>query len=354
KVSKGSFFVQFIIPNSDFELDKKYYQSYLDIINAFSSDNLLMKDVDISNEKQVTRENYGLLRQCTDSSCFCLAESGAAEFNLDNYKELLCLSTVFSYDVARIEFKTKFNELKTESLNDYEVLNQTLFFVLDSLALDASSSATKIKNCYNLVNNTNFLFSNYEAFSLIHFNTSSVISYDYYEILKNFYELTDGGIIFKIKTCSTIPNKNSCVYTKDVKGNFILVNTSSYSSQDLPAGPLTSSSAKTDSFGPLFFYYPRNQLVNIFAKVLSFENIVEITLNSPGYCFGDEDFNCVYGTGRTYFCNNNICDSTTLCETAVSAHGGMMCKNKSGNKCSSIKTQAECESNSCAGCRWIE
>lgn len=343
RVSEGNFFVQFIVPYDNFVLDKKYYQSYLDIINHYSDENLLIKDVDISNEDKVTRQNYGLLRQCSESACFCLVESGTSQFKLNTYKELLCLSNIFSYNMAKVEFKTKFNAIKNDGLTDYELLNRTVNHTLFSIKNDYSPEATRIKNCYNLLNKINISYSEYPAFSILNYKTPNFDkTSNNYDILKEFYELTDAGILFKIKSCSTIPNEDACIHTKDIKSNFIIVNAS-----DSPSNPITS--------GPLLFYSPKDYKVNMIAKVINLKNIVEINIdNAVGICSGDINFNCKYFSNAPYFCSNKICDSTTLCESKSSVSEGKYCDKKSDNTCSSIKSKVECEKNLCAGCVWLE
>jgi len=237
----GQFIVQFIKPVSGFDMELKYYQSYINFINAYYNPSMSVKNADLNigpsdPDTFITRQNYGFLRQCLNSVCICVVDSGARQFNAENFTYMSCLSTIFSYSPAKGNFTAKVNALRLSDtsnlLSDFSILNQSIFSVLSSLASDGSAEAQTIRNCYNYV--SFYAPASSKVKSMKFSSSANEVAYYYdsqnpyspnsfYDELANFYQKTQGGLMYKIVNCATIPNEESCVYTNDIKSNFLTV-----------------------------------------------------------------------------------------------------------------------------------
>ncbi len=213
----GTIFFQYTFP-ANFNLPLKYNDKAFEIMaSLFDSKNDIKSKISDS-ETKISRKNYALLKQCSDKTCLCIADTHIPNFSFSYFEFTSCFNLLYEDNTARKAFN---NYIQSNSGDDL-----TLFIGAINAGLAALPIVHPAKECYSYINTTKSYFglkkSQTKDNEFFYLKTLPETNPQIYEILSEFFLKTQGSLMFDIIDCSVIPNENYCTYTQSIKGNYIV------------------------------------------------------------------------------------------------------------------------------------
>lgn len=217
----GDAFFQVALPQG-FDPTFKYDSKAFEIMKTLYSDISIKSVMGTYSGDIISRQNFGLLRMCEQETCLCAIDTGITDFSFEYFNLTACFHLIYSDDAAKAIFNQSIINADASKSN-YEIFKGGVTDVLDSL-----NSFTQIRECYDLANSNQFQFS-YENDNQFIYSSIPNSNKEISDLLENFYEITKAGLLFHIKECSLIPNKDYCTYTQDITGDYLIgANQTSY------------------------------------------------------------------------------------------------------------------------------
>jgi alpha-tubulin suppressor-like RCC1 family protein len=221
-VSSGDVFFQFVFPqDSSFDLMLEYNDKSLRILESLYDSSSNIRAVVLGTQgKLLTRQNFGLLRQCSDETCLCIADTGINNFDFSYINITACFSLLYAYGPSRIAFDD-YTKNANASKGNYQIFSEAVSSARLSLN-PTDDKAIKAINCYNYMDSLDlgaYLLKN-EQFL---YKEKVLSNNEIHAFLSEFYLNTQASLLYNIKDCSKIPNKDDCMHTSDVKSNYLVL-----------------------------------------------------------------------------------------------------------------------------------
>ncbi|MFA5333722.1 MAG: hypothetical protein WC376_04475 [Candidatus Nanoarchaeia archaeon] len=241
-VDTKTVFFQFVYPenkvNDNFDLMLEYNDKSFKILDAMQDSAANLKNIVINEKgKKVVRKNFGLLRQCSDETCLCVADTGINNFNFSYLGQYACFSLLYAYKPSMDAFDT-YVKTSDSSKSDYEIFNEAVASAVSSLN-PTEAQANKIKNCYDYINSAEIKLDSLKYEQFLYKQSVPGSNNEIFTFLNDFYFNTQASLLFDIKECSKIPNEDNCIHTSDIRSNYLILSGDykfSYEKESISAG----------------------------------------------------------------------------------------------------------------------
>jgi hypothetical protein len=213
----GTIFFQYTFP-ANFNSPLEYSEKAFEVMGSlFDSANNIKSTISDSQIK-ISRKNYALLKQCSDKTCLCIADTNIPNFNFSNFDLTACFNLLYEDDAAREAFN---NYIRSNSGDDLALFRSAV-----NAGLATLSAVHPAKECYNYINGKKSNFDSKKSPNtdneFFYFKSLPETNLQIYEMLSEFFLKTQASLMFDIIDCSVIPNENYCTYTQSIKGNYIV------------------------------------------------------------------------------------------------------------------------------------
>jgi hypothetical protein len=245
----------------------EYNEKGFSILSSLYNDVSLKEIINTESDKIIFRKDYGLMNACKDESCLCIASTNVQNFNFDNFELTACFPRLYSNIQAQQWFDEEAKSLP-DKYSSYEIFSQSISYVLEKIDESSDNELKEIKACYEFMSNNNFNQLVFGSDNFEYLNDERIMSSNNAigEFLLEFYDLTQAGLMYDLKSCAKIPNQDNCIHTSDVRSNFMI----------LPFEDNCNLDSCRKSYSLFIGYNSDENKVSIRGKIIKLMNLIEI------------------------------------------------------------------------------